>query len=278
MKKILMGTAPIIVLMIGGLGYWFYQHHEEKKFQQFIQEREKHIEKIADEMIQEGIQFRETENARKERIKQGLGKVEYIIQYRNDRRNDTRKEEEYTLVEGRKHGRYTSWFDSERIKSIAEYNDGELVGEEIKYFDLDLPEPAIQAITQYKHDDNGVLFGFHEILYWDEHGLKRQEIYRNDHFPETNFTTTWGMNGELQLKLYVESDSKLNVHSAYSRSGQKRFEFRYDDMWRSNGWCYHWAENGELIRKGFIKDDEEQHTLETIGFDSSVECTYMPVF
>lgn len=138
-KKLLIAMS---VLMLGAVSYWGYhqyQRYEAERVRQLIKERDAQIRRDLIRMQEDAIrqveearkrqaQEAEEEQARQARIASGNPIIEEVITYYPD---STQKKEQYTLVEGKKEGRFRSWYPSGQLNIEEYYKNDVLHGEGI---------------------------------------------------------------------------------------------------------------------------------------------------
>jgi len=115
------------------------------------------------------------------------------------------------VVDGKKDGKWTEWYESGQLRFAETYKDGELDG---------------------------------KSTYWHENGQKRYEATYKDGKID-GLWTLWYENGQKWVEIAYKNGRKDGLHTGWHENGQKRSETTFKDGELISGKC--WDEDGNEI-------------------------------
>jgi antitoxin component YwqK of YwqJK toxin-antitoxin module len=129
------------------------------------------------------------------------------------------KDEEYNLVFGKRHGKYTKYYPNGKVKETAEYFYGDLNGE-CKYYDIN---GKLTRTATYKYD---IQVGAEN--WYDEEG--KLDFVMNFNEGDLHGKKTWYYpNGKVHLEKFYKYGSIDSTSTFYSDDGTMALQIRYEN-------------------------------------------------
>lgn len=149
------------------------------------------------------------------------------------------------LKNGKKDGKWTSWFDNGQILTEKFYKDGEIDGESTWWY----KSGELHSVTTFK---DGKRVG--QSTSWHTNG-QISTITNSKNGKYDGITSSWYENGQKFMEILYKDDIAVSITEyTYNKNGQIKNKWNYKNGKLVSQTDYHYYENGQLEAEAPWKD------------------------